>query len=265
MDTTGKCLLCLANEPNKKNSHIVPKFLTKGLFSVEHYRKTLTVHKTGKSRYHQDTPKEDFILCEGCEKRIEIVETTLAPVIRGIHDYENLPSEFEHVVRGQMEYLRCVKVQGALFYLFFYSIVWRLSVSKLESYGTFKLPVEVEENIRIFLNKNLGLTKGELETKIVDEIIIPNYYMVLIKPKIKTDPPGGMLSAHSYNEAEHLVTLVDFILFFFVNEHVINASLKVISNNLNSVFLIGMGDNKHWLELNSSLYHQVLKGGKSTK
>lgn len=135
-------------------------------------------------------------------------------------------------------------------------------MSKLESYGTFKLPAEVEEYIRTFLNENLCLTKGELEAKIASEMIIPNYYMVLIKPKVKTDPPGGMLSAHSYNENEHLITLIDFILFFSVTEQAIKAPLKPIINNFNSVFLIGIGDNKHWLKLNSILYHAVLEGGK---
>jgi hypothetical protein len=147
--------------------------------------------------------------------------------------------------------------------LFFYSIIWRLSVSRLESYGTLKLPVNAEENIRCFLQDNLCLSKNELLNKIQNEIESPDYHIVLIKPKIKTDPPGGMLSAHSYNENEHLITLVDFILFFFVREEVIKPPLKPITNNLNSVFLIGMGENKHWIELNSMLYHQVLEGGKT--
>lgn len=257
-----RCLLCLTNEPNKRNSHIVPKFLTKGLFSLEHHRKTLTIHKTGKSRLLQDTPKEDFILCVNCEKRIEVIETEFAPIIRNIHNYRKRPVDFEHVIQGQMEYLRCISVDASLFNLFFYSIIWRLSVSRLDSYGTLKLPLAVEEDIRSFLHNNLCLTKRELMTKVRNEIVSPAYHIVLIKPKIKTDPSGGMLSAHSYNEVEHLITLVDFVLFFFVNEHVIQPSLKQITNSLNPTFLIGIGDNKHWIELNSMLYHQVLEGGK---
>ena len=263
MNTTDKCLLCLTSEPNKRNSHIVPKFLTKGLFSLEHHRQTLTIHRTGTTRFRQDTPKEDFILCDNCEKRIEVIETEFAPIIRKIHNYTKFPNDFEHIVTGQLEYLRCISVQKALYNLFFYSIIWRLSVSRLESYGTLKLPVNAEENIRCFLQDNLCLSKNELLNKIQNEIESPDYHIVLIKPKIKTDPPGGMLSAHSYNENEHLITLVDFILFFFVREEVIKPPLKPITNNLNSVFLIGMGENKHWIELNSMLYHQVLEGGKT--
>jgi hypothetical protein len=72
-----------------------------------------------------------------------------------------------------------------------------------------------------------------------------------------------MLSAHSYNENEHLITLVDFILFFFVNGAVIKLALKPITNNLDDVSLTGFGESKYWMELNSILYHQVLEGGKS--
>lgn len=262
---TDKCLLCLINDPNKRNAHIVPKFLTKGLFSIEHHRKTIAIHKTGKSKFHQGTPKEDFILCGNCEKRIEVIETELAPIIKKLHNYSKFPNEFEHVVRGQMEYLRCISVDASLYNLFFYSIIWRLSVSKLESYGTLKLPANVEENIRCFLHDNLCISKSELAIKMKKEIRSPNYHFVLIKPKVKTDPPGGMLSAHSYNENEHLITLVDFILFFFVNDQVIKPPLKPITNSIDNVFLVGIGENNHWIELNSMLYHQVLEGGKSNR
>lgn len=265
MNSADKCLLCLKNEPNKRNSHIVPKFLTKGLFSLAHHRKTLIVHKTGKSRFHQDTPKEDFILCDTCEKRIEVIETEFAPIIRKMHNYRKYPSDFQHVVQGQLEYLKCINVKNVFYNLFFYSIIWRLSVSRLHPYGTLKLPLIVEENIRFFLHENLCATKSELLNRMNREISSPSYYMVLIKPKIKTNPPGGMLSAHSYNENEHLITLVDFILFFFVNEAVIKPPLKPITNNSNNPFLVGMGENTYWIELNSILYHQVLEGGKKTE
>jgi hypothetical protein len=72
--TQKKCTLCKINIANKKNSHIIPKFLCKGLFTT-HSRHTLVINRNGKTQKRQDTPKESYIFCVVCEKRMEVLET----------------------------------------------------------------------------------------------------------------------------------------------------------------------------------------------
>ena len=63
--------------------------MCKGLFEATEPRHALSIDKNGTGKKVQDTPKEDFILCKTCEKRIEILETYFARVIEEIHNYKN--------------------------------------------------------------------------------------------------------------------------------------------------------------------------------
>ena len=87
------CKLCLERPADQKSSHIIPKFMCKGLFEETKPRHALSVTRDGKSRKIQDIFKEDYILCNHCEKRIGILETHFARIIEEIHSYANFPRE----------------------------------------------------------------------------------------------------------------------------------------------------------------------------
>ena len=89
------CNLCQNRVADKPNSHILSKFLGIPLFDVSKDRHAVSVRKNGKRRKVQDTPKEDFILCTSCEKRIEIMETYFARILSRTDNYKRLTSEFE--------------------------------------------------------------------------------------------------------------------------------------------------------------------------
>ena len=67
------CFLCETNNAIKKNSHIFPKFITKSIFgNGKGYQ--IDVNNSDKQpRVIQDTPKEDYLICEKCEKYFEIL------------------------------------------------------------------------------------------------------------------------------------------------------------------------------------------------
>ncbi len=253
------CRLCKVSVADKKNSHIVPRFLTKSLFP-ENIHKTLAIKGDGSSKEPQDTPKEDHLLCTACERRFEILETMYAPIIRQIHDYKVQSEKFEHIVEGQKEYLKSKIINPVSFRLFIYSIIWRLSVCSNFEFECMKLNAKIEESLRGFLDQNLQDTKKSLVEHLPSIATYPDYHLCLIKPKIKTNPPGGVLSAYSEKQT-HLIMLVDFALFFITDDKSIIPALAEFSNKGSRSVLIGLGDNEEWIKLNRLLVHKMLNKG----
>ena len=77
------CNLCKINDANKKNSHIIPRYLGVSLATTDDNKRrvyTLDEYKPAMNySYSQDTPKEDYILCDKCEKHLsDNYETEIA-------------------------------------------------------------------------------------------------------------------------------------------------------------------------------------------
>jgi hypothetical protein len=254
------CRLCRSNKADKKNSHLVPKFLTKSVFAQVPHRATTELRNDGRLINLQDTPKEDHLLCENCEKRIEVVETQFAPVINQIHGFTSFSDKFIHVTEGQKEYLKCPEVHPTMFKLFVYSIIWRLSVSESDFAAKIKLLPRDEETIRGFLHDNLFNNRTDFLNNLDNpKGSVPVFHLCLIKPKIKTDPPGGILSAYSYHSGLHHLGLVDFILLIISDNEKLQPVLAEISNKQNEVVIVGLCDNQIWRDYNEDLVHQMRK------
>lgn len=77
-----KCTLCLVNNANKTNSHIFPRFM--GVSLLTNSKGKREGYKLGdridvsNAKKNQDTPKEDFILCDKCESKYGRFETVIA-------------------------------------------------------------------------------------------------------------------------------------------------------------------------------------------
>lgn len=162
MESTMNCKLCLQRPADQKNSHIISKFLLKGLFKNVQKR-ALAIHLNGNVRKVQNTPKEDHILCSSCERRIGILETYFAPIIEKIHNYSNYPSEYKYYKILASEFLVCTEIDSTLFKLFSYSLIWRASITKVDYFENFKLVPHIEEELRVFLNTFLCDTAFKLD------------------------------------------------------------------------------------------------------
>src|SRR5687767_11238017 len=217
----NQCHLCKSKPALKKNSHIISKFLCKGLFESINPRHILAISKKSIKKV-QDTPKENFILCVSCEKRIEILETCFAKIIGEINNYLSYPKKFNRINQGYIEYIDCKEIHPVLYKLFIYSLVWRASISNLVSFQRFKLPEHSEEELRQFLNTNLTTRKTELVASLSNIKQIPEYHSCLIKPKVKS---RGIFTAYNANKSLHLLLLVDFGLLFYTDENSISPDL----------------------------------------
>lgn len=253
------CRLCNANPADKTNSHIIPKFLCKGLFESTSPRHTLSINRKGRARKLQDTPKENHILCSSCEKRIEVIETHFARLFNDVHRYPELPDQFQLKILGVQQYLECVMIHPTLYKLFIYSLVWRPSISSLLDFRLFELPEKVEEELRLFLDANLSLSKLDLMSG-VDVAInyIPLYHSCLIKPIEKSESSRGVFTCCNMNETSHLLLLVDFGLFFYTDESAIGGVLERFSNKQNDRVIIALADLPRWMQINQTVIRKML-------
>ncbi|OJW83176.1 MAG: hypothetical protein BGO69_18855 [Bacteroidetes bacterium 46-16] len=247
----SKCALCLAIPADKRNSHIIPKFLCKSLFHKEPYRHAVSVTRGLKLSKIQDTPKEDYLLCSGCEQRMSIIESVFARYFDQIHSYKTNKSVIQYVKAGN--YLICNHINPTLFKLFIYSILWRLSRCSLEAFKSFKFEDEIEEELRVFINDNLKSTKQELISNLQFISWYPLYELCLLKPENRLYPPRSFMSAYSFNQEQHLVMFSEFSLFVATRENVLNQVLEFYSNKQNNDVIIGMGKEDAWDYFNDML------------
>ncbi len=259
--TKPLCKLCLENPADKANSHIISKFLLKGLFEGTNPRHAVSFNKDLKGRKVQDALKQNDIFCSSCERRIEIIETHFAKVIAAIKNYKKYPAKFPLSKLGTQQFIECVELNPILYKLFLYSIIWRTSISNLYECQPFKLESKPEEILRQFLNNNLYTTKKQLIENLDSIIDVPKYHSCIIKPK---DRVRGVLSIASMSKHAHALFLVDFVIFFYTDESSIGEVLIHFSNKENRNVIIALGEIEAWTKLNELFVTKMVnskKGG----
>lgn len=162
------CLLCQKNESDKENSHIIPKFFTKSIFGK---RNNDPAHKfIGQKIYKnviQDSPKEDYIFCTGCEKYLALIETQASIYFRNFHTKQINGDEMDRTLRtGNIIKTDC-NISSQLFHLFFASIIYRVSISNHRVFRTFKLPSEFNSVMRKFLREFHTVDSKEFKNHLV--------------------------------------------------------------------------------------------------
>jgi hypothetical protein len=253
------CPLCNINPADNKNSHIIPKFLGKPLFENIKPRYTLQVKKGGKAKKIQDIPKQDFLICIPCEKRFEILETYFSRKLISLRDYANRSDKFEISQIGPNWILKCLDLNPFLFKLFYFSIIWRLSITSNPLFENFKLPENVELEIGNFLNENLYPIHQDLLKGFESIQTYPEYHLMAYKPKTGRKNFTGILTAFQMSEDHYGIFTSDMILFFHLNENKIDNLSKLISNKgIDNVKFI-LADSTQWKGIGSAVVkHRLL-------
>jgi hypothetical protein len=252
------CLLCKVNIADKLNSHIISKFLGKRLFEETNPRHSLVIEPSGKSYKIQDTFKEDNILCSNCEKRIEKIETLISREFEKISSYENYPKEFELKIIGTQEYIECTTLNPNIVAIFIYTIIWRISISKLYAFQNFKLDNKTEKQIGNFLDKQLSLSTTKLKINSISNILSDKHFICLMKAKEKTEFTRGVQTSLKLSESIYHIYLNEFFLVFYSNEKGLEISHKNFSIIQNEKLLIPVADSISWQNLMTVVFDKTL-------
>ncbi|WP_396591689.1 hypothetical protein [Allomuricauda sp. R78024] len=230
----------------------------KPLFRDIKPRHTFQVDKSGKPRKIQDIPKQDFLICSECEKQIEILETYFARKLKSINDYSNRKDKFEISKIGPNEILNCIDLNPLLFKLFYFSIIWRLSMTSNPLFKNFKLPTEVESEIGFFLKTNLYPTHKELLENLNSIEQYPKYHLMAYKPKDGPKKFTGILTAFQMSDDHYGIFTSDMILFFYLNENKMDFQSRLISNKENGMVKFVLADSVQWRNISSAVVNHRL-------
>ncbi|MCC9073278.1 hypothetical protein LNQ49_17000 [Flavobacterium sp. F-65] len=249
------CTLCQERIADKLNSHIIPKFMCKRLFENSNPRHSIQLSKDGKQFKLQDVPKENNIFCKQCENRFEKLETYFSRVLIEINSLQNAVRKYEIELTDNQDVLSCNDITPSLFHLFFYSLLWRASISKHILFDTFKIGTEVQEELRIFLNENLFDTQKDLLLNAKTITKIPIYHTCFIKPKNNT---RGIFSAYNFAPNAYAIYTVDYALFFYTKEDDCMPAHKLYGNISNEIIKVVLANDENWKVLNNSVVKNML-------
>jgi hypothetical protein len=154
------CLLCLGNTVSKIESHIIPGFLTKSIFKDPKKRRMVVTNGINIRRIKPSSPKELYLLCDGCEGKLaaleRLVSIVLPKTLEEIRKAPNLSAGGFHI---QLQNLH-----PSLFHLFVYSILWRAEVCQQKEFASLAVSSGYAELLRHLLDACLS-TKQEIMIK----------------------------------------------------------------------------------------------------
>lgn len=153
---TDLCLLCKTNPATKTKSHIYPKFLSTNFLGTKGSpRKGYDLGSDKildkKPRVIQDSPKEDYILCEECEAYFSVLEGIASDTFTKWQQ-RVASGEFSlnKIIDG-FQILECNSAHKPTIHLLIYSIFWRVSISQDVFFESVKIADDFEESIRQIL------------------------------------------------------------------------------------------------------------------
>ncbi|MFT4155152.1 hypothetical protein [Parafilimonas sp.] len=153
---TDICLLCQVNPATKTKSHIYPKFISTNFLGNKGtgrrgYDLSSDKILEDKPRVIQDSPKEDYILCDECEAYFSVLEGISSDTfINWRNKVDNGDYTLKHVI-DQLDVVECNTADKATIYLLIYSIFWRVSISSISLFKNVKLASDFEEELRTTL------------------------------------------------------------------------------------------------------------------
>jgi hypothetical protein len=194
------CLLCRANKADKKNTHIIPKFLTENLVRQPESNRSnaafvTTAHPDSPPLIVQDTYKEDYLWCSKCEEGFAVVERMIKNSWFDQHKKGTWHEEVEKTHGVKVRYFKDVDPKA--FQLFIYSIYWRCSVAQGLFFQPFKMESNYEERLRIVLANTLLPKETDFKQKLKKSgIRMPKSNFILLAGENITDATTSVMAPH---------------------------------------------------------------------
>ena len=216
---TDLCLLCKTNQADKKNSHILPKFISTKFMEMEGYPRrgfqldTETVLEN-KKKIIQDSVKEDYLLCSECENYFAVIEhlasQTFLNIDKDINDKKIIIDEINEF----LDLLYFINSNPIIIRLFVYSIFWRVSISNDSLFDVYKIKEPFEDEIRLALLSYKSSKKWDLINLTNTNHSIPIFPFSMITAKTFQDSTSNVLFApYSYDPYCLIVDQFSFMLF----------------------------------------------------
>lgn len=260
----SKCLLCRENNATKENSHIIPKFLTKSILENSKGRRAYLIASDKvhlKPNFSQDTAKESFILCQGCEQYFSVLETYVS---KNLHEKlwnANFAKEFslfdnQNGIRWKV----CNSLDPAIFRLFIYSIIWRCSISETEIVREFSLDSEEEERMRLSLIECRKEKENDLLSIISimkNNISLPDFFF--FTAETFTCETSNTIFIHPDAKNPYLFILNRYILVVSFKVNKAQNNFHFLNNTKLEPVKIGFFSKDYWEHLKKQQFNLMLE------
>jgi hypothetical protein len=194
------CAICQKNDPDKKNSHLIPIGYMKhsvgkrnyersynigfGDASVDVYygRSVLDDHHPGRKPNHHAL---DYIFCSKCETLLGKLEDSVLPIINDKIFSESYTQTYRVDKIEDYEVIHIPDDHGVPVLLFYYSMIWRMELGISLKYESHFSDIEPFEAIRLALNSylyNKDSNSGEVNN------LLDNYGLGLYCERTLTNP-----------------------------------------------------------------------------
>lgn len=216
--STDECLLCQANAANKTNSHILPRFISTGFFGAKGaQRRGFAFNGENelslKPRAVQDSPKENYILCDECEYYFSLLETASAPSLK-FWKAKVASGKFKKTnIKSYLKVVEMATPNPVIMRLLVYSMFWRATVSSLEIFQDYVLDPGLTESLRSTLLEFKALTNSDLDANLKARNITMHPYTIITAESYKDETANVLAAINSGNPASLNVDKFGFILF----------------------------------------------------
>ncbi|MBN4081734.1 hypothetical protein JYU23_01245 [bacterium AH-315-C07] len=207
-------------------------------------------------RVFQDSPKEDYLLCKGCEKKIGEWEGQFASEFFNKFKNEKHNNEFTWLKTSRgIKYGISPDIDYLNFKLTCYSMLWRAHISAHTCFADLRITEERGEEIRQVLNE---------ETNFID------YPMYIVTPENDDRHTENNIHANSYDKNAHFLWINEYIIYFDFqgnSEHLV--SLKEFLVHDERLIKIGVLPNAIWDHFRKTLIkfrvNRILKDRQQNK
>lgn len=232
---TDPCLLCQTNLATKTNSHIYPKFLSTNFLGEKGkprrgYDLSSDKILVQKPKIIQDSPKEDYILCEECEAFFGVLEGIASDTfINWQAKVDRGEFSLKKVIDG-LEIVECNTADKKTIHLFNYSVFWRVSISGIDLFENVKIAQDFEEELRTILLRYKQTKRANYLSALAATKSFKIFPTSIITGKSFIDETANMLFApFSYDPYCLVVDRFSFMLFKSADEIKIDF-IKAFSN-----------------------------------
>ena len=216
--STDECLLCRVNAANKTNSRILPRFISTGFLGAKGvprrgYKLDGKNELSLKPKTVQDSPKENYMLCDDCEAYFSLLETASAPSLK-FWQAKIASGQFGLVtIKSFLKIVHFTAPNPVIMRLLVYSMFWRATISSLEIFENYELDPALAESLRSTLLEFKALTNADLDVTVKAKKIVLHPYSVMTAESFKDETANVLAAINPGNPASLNVDKFGFILF----------------------------------------------------
>ncbi|MBW8683549.1 hypothetical protein [Chitinophaga rhizophila] len=162
------CLLCMSRKADARGSHFAPAGLIKHTIGKRNYEEAYAIDLAnpnidshfGRSNLKNTDPTPtadlhvaDHIFCQQCENDLARIESKVIPFLDKKILVASPKQEFrQHVISPEGILMETDSFDRKTFLLFFYSVIWRISLQQRLESGSVLVSIGFDETIRRFLS-----------------------------------------------------------------------------------------------------------------